>query len=238
MYDHTEVTRTLMSVPAADALAVTRAIVTGDTLDTADVHPATLPLADLLDRQRSGGAYAPLFVPDTKDDIGYATTVYRAETIATEVATARRPMAVEWWSFDFDDVVHAHVSIYHHTAQRRHLPIALTCSSNMVGTTSRPLDPYAKDGARRAERIEFAGLFRTDYIFGDRHAPMPDTSLLKPTKAAGGAFACTRVEVVTGPPLGSPAWRTAPVPRGTDLVADMDNPNGHVQAVYQMSRAI
>lgn len=238
MYDHTEVTRTLMSVPAADALAVTRAIVTGDTLDTADVHPATLPLADLLDRQRSGGAYAPLFVPDTKDDIGYATTVYRAESIATEVATARRPMAVEWWSFDFDDVVHAHVSIYNHTAQRRHLPIALTCSSNMVGTTSRPLDPYAKDGARRAERIEFAGLFRSDYIFGDRHAPMPDTSLLKPTKAAGGAFACTRVEVVTGPPLGSPAWRTAPVPRGTDLVADMDNPNGHVQAVYQMTRTI
>ena len=238
MYDHTEVTRTLMSVPAADALAVTRAIVTGDSLDTADVHPATWPLADLLDRQRSGGAYAPLFVPDTKDDIGYATTVYRAETIATEVATARRPMAVEWWSFDFDDVVHAHVSIYHHTAQRRHLPIALTCSSNMVGTTSRPLDPYAKDGARRADRIEFADLFRTDYIFGDQAAPIPDTGLLKPTKAAGGAFACTRVEVVTGPPLGSPAWRTAPVPRGTDLVADMDNPNGHVQAVYQMSRDI
>lgn len=238
MYTHAEVTRTLMSVPAADALAVTRAIVTGGTLDTADVHPATSPVADLLDRQRSGGTFAPLSVPDTKGDIDYATAVYRAESIATEVAAARMPLTVEWWSFDFDDAVHAHVSIYRHTAQRRHLPIALTCSSNMAGTTSRPLDPYAKDGARRADRIEFADLFRTDYIFGDRHAPMPDTGLLKPTKSAGGAFHGARVEVVSGPPLNSPAWRTAPVPRGTDLVADMDNPDGCVQAVYRMTRNI
>ena len=238
MYDQITVTRTLMSVPADDALAVTRAIVTGDTLDTADVQPATLPVADLLDRQHSGGAYAPLFVPDTKGDIGYATSVYRAETIATGVAGARMPLAVEWWSFDFGDVVHAHAAIYRHTAQRRHLPIALTCSSNMAGTTSRPLDPYAKDGARRADRIEFADLFRTDYIFGDQAAPIPDTGLLKPTKSAGGAFAYTRVAVVSGPPLNSPAWRTAPVPRGTDLHADMDNPNGCVQAIYRMTRNI
>lgn len=238
MYDHITVTRTLMSVPADDALAVTRSIVTGGTLDTAAVHPASLPVADMLDRQRAGDGYAPLFVPDTNGGIGYATSIYRAETIATDNAVRNMPLAVEWWSFDFGDVVHAHAAIYRHTAQRRHLPIALTCSSNMAGTTSRPLDPYAKDGARRADRIEFADLFRTDYIFGDQAAPMPDTGLLKPSKNTGGAFAGTCVEVVAGPPLDSPSWRTAPVPRGTDLHADMDNPDGHVQAVYRMTRNI
>lgn len=106
----------------------------------------------------------------------------------------------------------------------------------MAGTTSRPLDPHAKDGASRADRIEFADLFRTDYIFGDCSAPMPDTCLLKPTKNTGGAFYGARVHVVAGPPLGSPAWRTAPAPRGTDLYADMDNPDGHVQAIYRMTR--
>ena len=236
MYDHITVTRTLMSVPADDALAVARAIVTGDTLDTAAVQPATYAVADLLDRQRAGGRYARLFVPNTKSDIGYATSVYRAESIAINIAAARMPMAVEWWSFDFGGVVHAHASVYRHTAQRRHLPIALTCSSNMAGTTSRPLDPYAKDNARRADRIEFADLFRTDYIFGDCHAPIPDTGLLKPTKSAGGAFYGARVEVVAGPPLDSPSWRTIPSPVGADLVADMDNPDGHVQAIYRMTR--
>lgn len=238
MYDQITVTRTLMSVPADDALAVTRAVVTGGTLDADTVQPASYAVADLLARQHAGGAYAPLFVPDTKGDIGYATSVYRAETIATDVAAARMPLAVEWWSFDFGDVVHAHAAIYRHGAQHRHLPIALTCSSNMAGTTSRPLDPYAKDGARRADRIEFADLFRTDYIFGDCHAPIPDTGLLKPTKSAGGAFYGARVEVVSGPPLGSPAWRTVPSPVGADLVADMDTPDGHVQAIYHMTRNI
>lgn len=238
MYDHITVTRTLMSVPADDALDVTRAIVTGGTLDTAAVQPATYAVADLLNRQRAGDGYVPLFVPDTKDDIGYATSVYRAETIATDNAVRNMPLAVEWWSFDFGDVVHAHVAIYRHGAQHRHLPIALTCSSNMAGTTSRPLDPYAKDGARRADRIEFADLFRTDYIFGDQAAPIPDTGLLKPTKSAGGAFYGTHVEVVAGPPLGSPSWRTVPSPVGADLVADMDNPDGHVQAIYRMTRNI
>lgn len=238
MYDHITVTRTLMSVPADDALAVTRAIVTGGTLDTAAAQPATYAVADLLDRQHSGGAYAPLFVPDTKGDIGYATTIFRAESIATDTAVARAPLVVEWWSFDFGDVIHAHAAVYRDTAQRRHLPISLTCSSNMAGTTSRPLDPYAKDGATRADRIAFADLFRTDYIFGDCHAPMPDTGLLKPSKSAGGAFAGTRVEVVSGPALHSPAWYTAPSPVGTDLVADMDTPDGHVQAIYHMTRNI
>lgn len=238
MYTHAEVTRTLMSVPADDALAVTRAIVAGDTLDTADVHPASYAVADLLVRQHSGGTFAPLFVPDTRDDIGYATSVYRAETIATEVAGARMPLAVEWWSFDFGDVVHAHAAIYPRVSQRRHLPITLTCSANMAGTTSRPLDPYAKDGATQDDRIALADLFRTDYIFGDCHAPVMDSGLMKPTKTAGGAFAGTHVEVVAGPPLDSPAWRTAPAPRGTDLVADMDNPNGHMQAIYRMTRNI
>lgn len=238
MYDQVTVTRTLMSVPADDALAVTRAIVTGGTLDTAAAQPASYAVADLLDRQHSGGEYATLFVPDTRNDVGHATSVYRAETIAAEVASVRMPLVVEWWSFDFGDVIHAHAAVYRDTAQRRHLPISLTCSSNMAGTTSRPLDPYAKDGATRADRIAFADLFRTDYIFGDCHAPMPDTGLLKPSKSAGGAFAGTHVEVVSGPPLGSPAWRTAPSPVGADLVADMDNPDGTRQAIYRMTRNI
>ena len=231
MYDSVEVTRTLLSVPAGDAHAVCRALAFGNRLDTALLQPGTHHLADLFARQASGGRFVPL--RHTQPGARYAAMMVQ---LGKAVDAAGTTMAAEWWSFDYGDAVHAHVTLYRPSMKRRHIPLSITSSRDIVGTTSRM---FRNNGAAsRTDRMRHARLYRTDYIFGDDAAPLVDSAVLAASAHANGAFAGTRVRVVSGPPIDSPAWQTPPVPLATDFAADAADPTGLIRAEYQMTRNI
>ena len=235
MYDSINVTRTLISVPSGDAYAVNRALIFGDALDTGQLQPSTRHLAELCARQASGGRFVPLsHAHEDGVNPGWALQI----TCGTSAESSGKTVAVEWWSFDFGDVVHAHAVLYAEKTRRRYLPISRHCAPDTVATTSRPYNLEESTPATNTERIRNARLYRTDYMFGDTCAPLPDLIGIPASTHANGAFAGTHVEVVSGPEIDSPAWRTPPAPLGTDIVADADNPTGVLRAEYRMTRNI
>ena len=233
MEDYVDATRTLLSVPFEDATPVCRAISRGHRIDKAEVSSATHHLADLLDQQSSGGQFVPLrHGPDS---------VWAKAVITPKLTDPSLPsdLYVEWWTFTKPHGPHhAAVMVYRPWVRRRILPLSLTSTQDVIGTTSQPLADNARENATRFERTRRAKVFRTDYIFGDVHAPLNEYTEIAASTHANGAFAGVNVDVLSGPPIDSPAWRKAPAPLGTDLNSDVLNPDGTLYAEYRLTRNI
>lgn len=219
-------------MPFEDATPVCRAISCGHRLVKDEVSSATHHLVDLLAQQFSGGKFAPL---------RYAPDPFVAERTVAKSRLDDPVMVsdlhVEWWTFaQPHGPHHAAVVVSRPWVRRRVLPLDLISTGDLMGTTSQPLADNARENATRFERSRLARVFRTDYIFGDCNAPLDEYAEIAASTHANGAFAGVNVDVLSGPPIDSPAWRKAPAPLGTELNSDVMYPGGMVFAEYRLTR--
>lgn len=226
MYTHAKITRTLTAVPGSTALSMAQSLMhdvpVGDT-----VHGPVRTVMGLIAAHQRNDRYACL--PDLGSR-GYNNRdlVLTLNDLCTRADTVSEDIVVDFWQFDYGDIVHAHVGVYKARAYNRVIAVNNTAFPDLVGITTRPDNP----------RLHGDGMFgdvepALSYIFGDDTTSVPSAKTIDPNHV----FAWCAVDTISGPDLADPVWDTDPKPPGHDLVYDITSGGSHaVRGVYHIAK--